>query len=68
MVYSRILNIITSFFYISTISEQGNLRKPANMITGDFVPRNQKETFFISYKNNMRKDVRYKDGKFEELV
>jgi hypothetical protein len=65
MVYSRIIGLITSLFYIS--SDRGNLRKSTTfdmMIAKDYIPKNQKDTFFISYKNNLRKDLVYKDGKF----
>lgn len=69
MVYSRIISIITSLFYISS-DRAGNLSKSTTfdvMIAKDYIPKNQKDTFFISYKNNLRKDLKYKDGKFEEF-
>ena len=70
MVYSRFFSLITSLFYVSTKSEGGNLRKSHSdnfVIAKDFIPKNLKDTFFISYKNNVRKDIKYKDGKFDEF-
>jgi hypothetical protein len=42
---------------------------PSNYgIATDYIPINERDTFFISYHNNIRKDVRYKNGIFEDVI
>ena len=81
MVFSKILNIATTslFYFTNTLNGDG-LRKnrthtvlpsdhpPSNYgVATDYIPINERDTFFISHHNNLRKDVRYKNGKFEEV-
>jgi len=80
MVFSKILNIATSLFYFTNTYNGDGLRKknkqpllnhypPSNYgVATDYIPINERDTFFISYHNNIRKDVRYKNGKFEDIV
>jgi hypothetical protein len=52
-------------FLLSLLSlAYGNLlRGSAN----DYIPINEHDTFFISYKNGVRKDVKYENGTFIEM-
>jgi len=79
MVFSKILNIATSLFYFTNTYNGDSLRKknkqalahypPSNFgVATDYIPLNERDTFFISYHNNIRKDVRYKNGKFEDMT
>ena len=82
MVFSKIFNIATSLFYFTTNNYNGDsLRKnkqplvtpshypPSNFgVATDYIQINERDTFFISYHNNIRKDVRYKNGRFEDVV
>lgn len=79
--FSKILNIATSLFYFTKNYDGHSLRnnkeltlpsyynKPSDFgVAKDYIPLNQNNMFFISYPNNIRKDVRYKNGKYEEMI
>jgi hypothetical protein len=58
-------NKMKILFLLSLLSlAYGNsLRGSAN----DYIPINQHDTFFISYKNGVRKDVKYENRTFIEM-
>jgi len=77
MVFTKILNIAASLFYFTTNNYNGNsFRKnkvpvipsyqPSIKFT-EYIPLSDDSILFISYPNNIRKDVRYKNGKYEEV-
>ena len=77
MVFTKILNIAASLYYFTTNNYNGNsFRKnkvsvipsyqPPIKLT-EYIPLSDDSILFISYPNNIRKDVRYKNGKYEEV-
>lgn len=76
MVFTKILHIATSLFYFANSEGLRKTTQPPRAIlqtykprdiAPDYIPINEHDTFFISYRNNLRKDVRYVDNKFEEV-
>ena len=67
MFFTKILHIATSLFYFNNITTPPP--QPSDIgIATDYIPINTQDTFFISYHNNLRKDVRYFNNKFEEVL